>query len=152
MSENEIESKYPINVVRFGMSKEIQLYSDELVVTGVEQGHEIRVPLDNLRRLTLIPGEPNPSKLVLMADLDDDTTIILAEGMTNARDFREMLPKLLELRPDLELDPSDMRDQLWQALNNQRAWNITCLVACLLVVLLLFILYLVVAFLGSLHH
>jgi hypothetical protein len=152
MSDNKTEQKYPISVVRFGMGKEIQLYSDELVITGIEQEREVRVPLETLRCLMLIPGEPTPSKLVLLADLNDDSTIILAEGMTNARDFREMLPKLIELCPDLELDPSDMSDQLWQALNNKRAWNVTCLIACLAVCLLIFVLYLVVAFLGSLIH
>ncbi|HBE24298.1 MAG TPA: hypothetical protein DDW33_01255, partial [Ktedonobacter sp.] len=80
--------KDPISTVRFGMGKEIRLYTDELVVTGQEEDQEIRVALDAIKRLTLVPGDPNPAKLVLMADLDDDTTIILAEGMSNARDFR----------------------------------------------------------------
>ena len=73
-----------------------------------------------------------------MADLDDDTTIILAEGMTNARDFRAMLPHLIELCPDLQLDPPDMGEQLRQALNNRRAWTLTCYGAILLVCIGLF--------------
>ncbi|GER91506.1 hypothetical protein KDW_56680 [Dictyobacter vulcani] len=152
MSENESQRKHPISVVRFGMGKEIQLYNDELVVTGIEEDQELRVQLEALRRLTLIPGEPTPSKLVLMADMDDDSTVILAEGMTNARDFREMLPKLTELCPDLELDPPDMGEQLRQALNNKRAWNITCYVACIMVCVIVYLLYLGVTFIGSLHH
>ncbi|GCE28416.1 hypothetical protein KDA_39000 [Dictyobacter alpinus] len=152
MSENENKRKLPISVVRFGMGKEIQLYYDELVVTGIEEDQELRVQLEALRRLTLMPGEPTPSKLVLMADMDDDSTVILAEGMTNARDFREMLPKLTELCPDLELDPPDMAEQLRQALNNKRAWNITCYVACIMVCVLVYLLYLAVTFIGSLHH
>src|ERR1700730_1763179 len=119
MSENETVKKYPISVVRFSMGKEIQLYSDELAVTGQEEDQETRLRLSEIKRLTLMPGDPNPGKLILMADLDDDTTIILAEGMTNARDFREMLPHLLKLCPDLELDPADMGEQLRQALNTR---------------------------------
>ncbi|HEX3642260.1 MAG TPA: hypothetical protein VHV10_13290, partial [Ktedonobacteraceae bacterium] len=100
----------------------------------------------------LIPGDPNPSKLILMADLDDDSTVILAEGMTNARGFRAMIPQILELHPDLELDPPDMADQLWQALNNQRAWKLTCYGAIFLICGLLYILYLIVAYFGWQHH
>ncbi len=152
MSENDITSKQPISVVRFGMGKEIQLYYDELVATGQEEDQETRIRLDAIQRLTLMPGDPNPSKLILMADLDDDTTIILAEGMTNAKGFREMLPHLTELCPDLQLDPPDMGEQLRQALNTKRAWTLTCYGAFLLICLLLYGLYLLVAYLGTLHH
>jgi hypothetical protein len=149
MSDNNIVKKHPISTVRFGMGKEIQLYTDELVVTGQEEDKEIRIELDAIKRLTLMPGEPNPSKLILMADLDDETTIILAEGMTNARDFRAMLPHLIELCPDLQLDPPDMGEQLRQALNNRRAWSLTCYGAILLLCIFLYLLYLVVAFIGA---
>lgn len=151
MSENEAARKYPLSVVRFGMGKEIQLYQDELVVTAPEEDREVRVPLAEIKRLTLVPGDPTPSKLVLMADLIDEETIILAEGMSNAKDFRSMLPKLQELHPDLELDPPDMGEQLRQALNTRRAWSLTCYGSIVLVCLLLYLLYLAVAFLGS-HH
>ena len=151
MSENNIVKKYPISTVRFGMGKEIRLYTDELVVTGQEEDKEIRIELEAIKRLTLMPGDPNPSKLILMADLDDDTTIILAEGMTNARDFRAMIPHLIELCPDLQLDPPDMGEQLRQALNNRRAWSLTCYGAILLLCIFLYLLYLVVAFIGA-HH
>ena len=150
MNDNDIK-KFPISVVRFGMGKEIQLYTDELVVTGQEESQELRVELEAIKRLTLMPGDPNPAKLILMADLDDDTTIILAEGMSNARDFRAMLPHLIELCPDLQLDPPDMGEQLRQALNNRRAWAITCYGMFILICLLLFLLYLAVAYFGA-HH
>ena len=107
--------------------------------------------MEAIKRLILVPGDPNPAKLVLMADLDDDTTIILAEGMSNARDFRAMLPHLIELSPDLQLDPPDMGEQLRQALNNRRAWALTCYGTILLICVSLYLLYLVVAFIGS-HH
>ncbi len=151
MNEIDHVRQPPISVVRFGMGKEIQLFKDELVVTGAEEDQETRVQLNALKRLILVPGDPNPSKLVLMADLDDDTTIILAEGMSNARDFRAMLPHLQELQPDLLLDPPDMAEQLRQALNTRRAWTLTCYGTFLLVCILLYILYLVVAYLGN-HH
>ena len=151
MTENNAAEKHPISTVRFGTGKEIRLYTDELVVTGQEENQEIRVALEAIKRLTLVPGDPNPSKLVLMADLDDDTTIILAEGMSNARDFRAMLPHLIELSPDLQLDPPDMGEQLRQALNSRRAWTLTCYGTIVLVCISLYILYLVVAYIGA-HH
>jgi hypothetical protein len=152
MSEDETSPKLPINVVRFGLGKEIQLYKDELVVTEQEEGQTICLSLHEIKRLTLIPGDPNPPKLILMADLDDNSTIMLAEGMTNARGFRAMIPQILELHPDVELDPPDMADQLWQALNNQRAWKLTCYGAILLICAFLYILYLIVVYFGWQHH
>ncbi|GCE49550.1 hypothetical protein EI42_02149 [Thermosporothrix hazakensis] len=147
MSEQNPAS--PISVVRYGMGKEIRLYKDELVITGQEVETETRVYLQDLKRLILMPGDPNPSKLILMADLVDDTTVMLAEGMTNAKDFRAMLPQLLELHPDLQLDPPDMIEQLRQALNTRRAWTLTCYGAIVLVCIFLYVLYLVVAYLGA---
>ena len=154
MSDNETQNQNyrntPISVVRYGIGKEMRLYHDELTVTSQED-EPLQIRLDAIKRLTLMPGDPNPSKLVLLADLDDGNTIILVEGMSNARDFRAMLPHLLELKPDLELDPPDMSDQLWQALNNRRAWTITCYGSFLLICALLYVLYLVVAYIGA-HH
>jgi hypothetical protein len=151
MSENDITRRHPISTVRFGLGKEIQLYTDELVVTAKEEDQETRLQLSAIKRLILVPGDPNPAKLVLMADLQDETTLILAEGMSNARDFRAMLPHIIELSPDMQLDPPDMYEQLRQALNNRRAWTITCYGSILLVCLLLFALYLIVTFIGA-HH
>src|ERR1700720_1347361 len=151
MNEENKVQKVPISTVRFGIGKEIRLYLDELVVTGQEEDQETRVQLSAIKRLILMPGDPNPAKLVLMADLDDDTTLILVEGMTNARDFRAMLPHIIELCPDIQLDPPDMRQQLRQALNTKRAWTITCYGTFILICILLYVLYLVVAYIGS-HH
>ena len=151
MSEQEIARLFPISVVRYGMGKEIQLFQHELVVQSREEDREIRLPLETIERLTLTPGDPTPSKLVLMADLTDGSTMVLAEGMTNARDFREMLPHLTELCPEIQLDPPDMAEQLRQALNNRRAWNLTCYGAIILICLFLYGLYLLVAFIGM-HH
>ncbi len=151
MNEENKVQKVPISTVRFGIGKEIRLYLDELVVTGQEEDQEIRVQLSAIKRLILMPGDPNPAKLVLMADLDDDTTLILVEGMTNARDFRAMLPHIIELCPDIQLDPPDMSEQLRQALNTRRAWTITCYGTFILICILLYVLYLVVAYIGS-HH
>ena len=155
MSDNDIIKSTPISTVRFGIGKEIQLYPDELVITAKEEGKEGRVPLDAIKRLILTPGDPHPSKLILMADLyndeEEDTTVILVEGMSNARDFRAMIPRILELRPDMQLDPPDMEEQLRQALNNRRAWTLTCYGSIILLFILLYLLYLVVAFIGA-HH
>src|SRR5579859_3115814 len=151
MSDNETIKKLPISTVRFGMGKEIRLYTDELVVTAQEEDQETRVQLSALKRLTLMPGDPNPAKLILMADLDDDTTVILAEGMSNARDFRAMLPHIIELCPDIQLDPPDMSEQVRQALNTRRAWTLTCYGTFLLICILLLVFYLVVAYIGA-HH
>jgi hypothetical protein len=151
MSENDTTKQHPISTVRFGMGKEIRLYNDELVVTGQEEDQEIRLQLQAIKRLILMPGDPNPAKLVLLADLDDNTTVILAEGMSNARDFRAMLPHLIELRPDIQFDPPDMYEQLRQALNNRRAWALTCYGSFLLICILLLALYLIVAYIGT-HH
>lgn len=151
MSEEQDAYKSPVKVVRFGIGKELRLYADELVVTGAEEDQETRLRLEAIRRLILVPGDPNPAKLVLMADLDDDTTVILAEGMTNARDFRAMLPHIREFCPDMQFDPPDMEEQLRQALNTRRAWTLTCYGTFLLLCVLLFVLYLVVAYIGA-HH
>jgi len=151
MSDNSSYMQNPISTVRFGMGKELRLYSEELVVTGQEENKELHLQLQAIKQLTLMPGDPNPSKLILMADLDDETTIILAEGMSNARDFRKMLPHIIELNPDIQLDPADMPEQLRQALNTRRAWTITCYGSFILICVMLYVLYLVVAFIGS-HH
>jgi hypothetical protein len=151
MSNNELAPEEPVSTVRFGIGKELQLYKDEFVVTNPEEGKEIRLPLHEIKRLTLMPGDPNPGKLVLLADLDEDSTIILAEGMSNAKAFRAMLPRIQELHPDLELDPPDMGEQLRQALNTRRAWTLTCYGSILLVCAFLYILYMIVAFIGSRH-
>ncbi|MDQ2902214.1 MAG: hypothetical protein ABI456_00220 [Ktedonobacteraceae bacterium] len=151
MSDHETLSKLPISRVRFGMGKEIRLYDDDIVVTGQEVDQETRLELAAIERLIVTPGDPNPSKLVLMADLDDGTTVIMAEGMSNARDFRAMLPSIRELAPHIQFDPPDMDEQLRQALNNRRAWSLTCYGAIILMCVLLYLLYLVVAYVGA-HH
>ena len=152
MSDYETAREQPIYAVRFGIGKEIQLYQHELVITGQEGGHVQHIPLSEIKRLILMPGEPTPSKLILMADLADESTIVLVEGMTNARGFREMIPRIQEHIPDLQLDPPDMAEQLRQALNNRRAWTLTCYGAIALLCIGLYVLYLVVAYLGTLHH
>ncbi len=151
MSENQNSPHDPISIVRFGIGKELRLYHNEIVTTGSEEDKELHLDIHSIKRLTLMPGDPNPSKLILMADLDDDTTIILAEGMSNARGFRKMLPHILELNPDLQLDPLDMSEQLRQALNTRRAWTLTCYGSFILICVMLYVLYLIVAYIGA-HH
>ncbi len=148
MSEQQKAMTFPVEVVHYGMGKEIQLYSDELVVVSREEAKEFHVALKSIERLILTPGDPIPSKLILLGELTDGSTTVLVDGMTNARDFRKMLPQLLQLQPELQLDPSDMDEQLRQALNNRRAWNLTCYGAIILICILLYVLYLLVTFIG----
>lgn len=127
----------PLAVVRYGLAKELRLYPDVLTVLEREEDEENRFALASIRRLVLQPGEKIPSKLILLLELDDDNLVIAAEGMTNVRDFRRMLPLLQQYAPHLILDPPDMDAQLEQALVNRRQSSLGCygfvLVAMLLV-------------------
>lgn len=142
----------PLARVRFGLGKELRLYADEFVILHQEAGDEIRLRLDSIRRLILAPGEQVPSKLVLMFDLDDGNTIIAAEGMSNVRDFRGLLAKVVEIRPAIELDPPDMDEQLRQALDIRRRSLLGCYGVVVAFCVVLWIVYLVVAFIGAHAH
>ena len=135
--------------VRFGLGKELQLYADEFVVVQHEARDEMRLRLDSLKRMILAPGDPTPSKLVLLFDLDDGNTIIAAEGMSNVRDFRKLLARLEEIKPDLELDPPNMDEQLAQALDIRRRGLIGCYGFILAACVLLWVVYMVVAIIGA---
>jgi hypothetical protein len=117
------EEEQPLARVRYGIAKELRLYADIFVAESLEEHEETRISLDNIKRVVLTPGEHVPSKLVLMFDLDDDNTVIVAEGMTNVRDFRTLLAKLHELRPEIELDPPDMDEQLQPAHAIRLLWR-----------------------------
>lgn len=143
------EEAQPLVRVRYGLGKELLLYPDAFVVVHKEERDELRLNLDNIRRLILAPGEYTPSKLVLMFDLDDGNTIIAAEGMTNVRDFRKLLARLVEIRPEIELDPPNMDEQLMQALDIRKRSLIGCYGFVFGVVLLIWIVYLIVAFIGA---
>jgi len=137
-------------LVRYGLAKEIQLYSDAFVFVSREEGEADRIPFDQIQRLMLQPGERIPSKLIIMLELVGDTTIIVGEGMTNVRDFLRMLPLLYEVAPHIQLDPLDMDEQLQQAVRNRRQSNS----GCYIFVLLSIVLVVVVCALGNLitHH
>jgi hypothetical protein len=139
--------------VRYGLGKELRLYPDELDVIHQETGEEIQLRLSSLRRLILAPGDQVPSKLVVMFDLDDGNTIIAAEGMSNVRDFRRLLARLRDLRPDLELDPSNMDEQLLQALDIRRRSLLGCYGSVVVACVVLWLIYMAVAFIGAqVHH
>lgn len=138
--------------VRFGLGKELQLYADELVVVQHEAHDELRLRLANLKRMILAPGDPTPSKLVVLFDLDDGNTIIAAEGMSNVRDFRKLLARLVEIKPDLELEPANMDEQLAQALDIRRRSLIGCYGFILAACVLVWVVYMVVAFIGARGH
>lgn len=142
----------PLARVRYGLARELRLYPDSLVVELKEEHEETRYNLDSIKRMVLTPGEYNPSKLVLTFDLDDGTTVIAAEGMTNVRDFRVLLTQLREIRPGIELDPPDMDAQLQQALEIRRRSMLGCYGGILGICVALWIIYLVVAYVGSHAH
>jgi hypothetical protein len=146
------EPPQPLARVRYGLGKELRLYDDEFVVAHQEAGEELRLRLSSLRRLILAPGEQVPSKLVLMFDLDDGQTIIAAEGMSNVRDFRKLLARLVEIRPGLELDPPDMDEQLRQALDLQRRSLLGCYGFVIAACVVLWVVYMIVALIGAHAH
>ena len=135
--------------VRYGLGKELRLYPTEFAVVNLETREEMRVSLENMRRLILAPGDPVPSKLVLMFDLDDGNTIIAAEGMSNVKDFRRLLTQLMAIKPDLELDPPNMDEQLMQALDIKRRAQIGCYGVLFGSCILIWVVYLVVALIGA---
>ncbi len=139
----------PLARVRYGLGKELRLYSDVFVVLHKEESDELRLNLSSIRRLILTPGEHTPSKLVLMFDLDDGNTIIAAEGMTNVRDFRTLLSELAQVRPEIELDPPNMDEQLMQAMDIRRRSLLGCYGSVLGACVLVWIVYMVVAYLGA---
>jgi hypothetical protein len=146
-SSSHGEAPELLAVVRYGLGKELRLYHDEFAVVNVETGEDLRLRLSNIRRLILAPGEQVPSKLVLMFDLDDGNTIIAAEGMSNVKDFRKLLAQLTALRPDLELDPPNMDEQLAQALEIHRRSLLGCYGAVLVACVILWLVYMAVAML-----
>lgn len=142
----------PLMRVRYGLGKELRLYPDAIVVALLEAHEETRYALEGIRRLILVPGEYTPSKLVLMFELDDGNTVIAAEGMTNARGFRQLLARLKEIAPGIELDPDNMDEQLGQALDIRRRYSLGCYGVVIGACLLLWIFYLAVALIGHIHH
>jgi hypothetical protein len=99
-----------------------------------------------------MPGDYTPSKLVLMFELDDGNTVIATEGMTNVRAFRPFLAQFKQIAPQIELDPENMDEQLSQALDIKRRYSLGCYGAVIGSCVVLWILYLVVAFVGQQHH
>jgi hypothetical protein len=143
------DGEKPLARVRYGLGKELQLYPDSFNVALLEEHSETRYNLASIRRVILAPGDPNPSKLVLMFELDDGNIVIVAEGMSNVRDFRKLLPELQRVAPSVELDPPDMDTQLAQALDIRRRSLLGCYGAVIGACILIWVIYLVVAFIGS---
>lgn len=132
----------PLAMVRYGLAKEIQLFPEELVFIAREEGDANHFALRAIRRLIMQPGEVIPSKLLLLLELDDGTTIIAAEGMTNVRAFRQLLSQLVGVAPQIALDPPDLDAQLAQAAINRRQTSLGCygvFFAALLLIALIFI-------------
>lgn len=139
----------PLVRVRYGLGKELNLYPDALVLELREQREQTRYELDSIKRLILMPGEYVPSKWVVLLDLDDGDTVVAVDGLTNHRDFRTLAARLKELRPDIELDPANMDEQIAQALDIKKRNLFGCYGFVAACILLLYIIYLVVAFIGA---
>src|SRR5438876_1101154 len=52
MSENHSSKQHPISTVRFGIGKELRLYTDELVVTGSEEDKELHIQQHRAKGVT----------------------------------------------------------------------------------------------------
>ncbi len=140
----------PIAVVRYGLAKEIQLLPNALAFLAREEGEVDRFALASIRTISLQPGERIPSKLLLLLELADGTTLIAAEGMTNVQAFRQLLMRLQEIAPQIVLDPPDMDEQLAQAVINRRQTNLGCYGTFLAAVLLIVLVFVIGNFI--LHH
>ncbi len=130
-------------VVRYGLAKEIILYPSSIEFLAREEGNSDNFELSAIQKISLTPGEHLPSKLLLLLQFTDDTTIIAAEGMTNVRDFIQMVSRIRVIAPHILFDPENMEEQLQQALYNKRVANMGCygaFFAVAAVILLLFIL------------
>jgi hypothetical protein len=141
----------PLDIVRFGIGKELQLYQDRFVVLKREEADALEVPLADIQRLLLAPGTHVPNKLLLMLELADGDTIVAAEGMSNVKDFRHFLVALREVKPDIQLDPANMDEQLEQALINKRRAQMGCYFMIVIAFTVLFIVYIAVAVIGARH-
>lgn len=149
MEQGAAEEEQPLARVRYGLGKELQLYPDSFVVLRREEFGADRYDLEEIRRLILSPGDPNPSKLVLMFELTDGSTVIVAEGMSSVAEFRVLLRKLREIAPHIEPDPPDMDAQLGQALDIRRRSLLGCYGSVIGACLLAWVAYLVLAYIGA---
>lgn len=143
------EATEPLARVRFGLGKELRLYPDTFAIVLAEEAQEVRYNLDAVRRVILQPGDRVPNKLVLMFEMDDGTTDIVTDSMTNPRAFRALIDVLHREHPGIELDPPDMSEQLRQALEIRRMHLIGCYGTVLGLCLVLWIAFLVIAYIGA---
>lgn len=143
------DEEQPLARVRYGLGKELLLYSDSFVVLRREEAEADHFDLADIRRLILTPGDPNPSKLILLFDMADGNTVIAAEGMSSVAEFRVLLGKLREIAPQIEMDPPDMETQLGQALDIRRRSLLGCYGSVAGACLLAYVLYLVLAYIGA---
>ncbi len=136
-------------VVRYGLAKEIILHPNSIEFLAREEGNSDNFELSAIQKIALTPGEHLPSKLLLLLQFVDGTTIIAAEGMTNVRDFIQMVSRIRAIAPHILFDPEDIEEQLRQALYNKRVANIGCYGAFFVVVVVILLLFI---FAGALRH
>ena len=148
-SAAEHDEEQPLARVRYGLGKELQLYPESLVILRREEAEADHFDLASIQRIILTPGDPNPSKLILMFDMADGNTVIAAEGMSSVADFRTLLRKLHEVAPQIETDPPDMDAQLSQALDIRRRSLLGCYGSVIGACVLAYVLYLALAYFGA---
>ncbi|SRR5487761_1966129 len=148
-AQDASEEEQPLARVRYGLGKELLLYPESLVILRREEANADRFELAEIRRIILTPGDPNPSKLILMFEMKDGATILASEGMSSVAEFRVLLAKLREIAPQIETDPADMDTQLRQALDIRRRSLLGCYGSVALACVLAYALYLILAYVGA---
>jgi hypothetical protein len=134
-SQPDTGDEQPLALVRYGLGREIRLFPSEIAFISREDDEEDRFALAAIRQLSLQPGEHIPSKLVILVEFQDGTSIIAGEGMTSVRDFIRMVGVLRQIAPHIALDPPDLEEQLRQAVANRRASNLGCYATVLITAL-----------------
>ncbi len=148
-ANRESDDGEPLARVRYGLGKELLLFPESLVILRREEAEADRFDLASIRRIILTPGDPNPSKLILMLEMVEGETVIAAEGMSSVAEFRALLRKLREIAPLIETDPADMDTQLGQALEIRRRSLLGCYGSVAGACILAYVLYLVLAYIGA---
>lgn len=138
------DSDQILSLVRFGIGKELCLYRDTLMFRSSEERREIEFPLEYLTIISVKPGKVLPSKLVLEVTMSDGEVVTVVEGLSNIKGFLRLLDILKSLKPDLSYDPSDLPEQLSQALEIKRSSSLGCYLVIGITFLILVLIFVLV--------
>jgi len=137
---------------RFGMGHRLCLSSTELRVTGAERARDLVISLAEVEKISLVPSDANPSKLLFIATCHDQTAHTLVEGIKPGKEFQQLVQCLHEMYPAIEFDPPDMTEQVQQAIQKQHSYNLGCFLFSMAFLFLLLLLILVVPLLIHMAH